>query len=283
MFLNRFTPVGVATVHHGPTAPPRARAIPIMFGHAEVRAGVTESLPTVLHRGVGLEDVVVALKRRPRRVLVLILIPQILALAVSTLLPRWYSSDATVTVDSGTQLPLGSSVVGLAAQLGLGGGAASSSPQFYADLLESRVILEHVLAARLPLQDSAHVISLLEFWSRGRPIDRVAHARALDRLSNHYRASANPRTGIITLTIEAPSKKAAALAVDTALAALNDLVVALRRRHAGEERSFLEGRYRDLHDTLAAHERDLQVFYERNRQISSPQLQFEELRLRREV
>ena len=70
---------------------------------------------------------------------------------------------------------------------------------------------------------------------------------------------------------------------DTALAALNDLVVDVRRRHASAERVFLEGRFRALGDSLTAREDALRRFYEHNRTLSSPELQFEDLRLRREV
>jgi len=145
------------------------------------------------------------------------------------------------------------------------------------------VILEQVLTARLPVRDSTRLESMLEYWTRGRPIDPLARARGLERIARHYSASANPRTGVITLSVEAPSKRAAMLMADTALRALNDQVVALRRRHAAEERAFLEGRYRELQDSLTRHEEVLRAFYERNRQISSPQLQFEELRLRRQI
>jgi len=70
---------------------------------------------------------------------------------------------------------------------------------------------------------------------------------------------------------------------DTTLAALNNLVVAIRRRHASAERQFLEERWKALRDSLDTHEDGLRRFYERNRQVTSPQLQFEEVRLKREV
>jgi uncharacterized protein involved in exopolysaccharide biosynthesis len=198
-------------------------------------------------------------------------------------LPRWYRSGATLTIETGQTIPGAGSVLGLASQLGLSAGASSSSPQFYADLLSSRVLLERVLSARYPLGSDGSPETLEAYWNRGRPTDARSHWKALDRLNAHFSASANPRTGLITLTLEGPSREVVRLMADTTLAAMNDLVVTIRRRHASEERRFLEERWKALHDSLIAHEDVLRQFYERNRQVTSPQLQFEEVRLKREV
>ena len=56
------------------------------------------------------------------------------------------------------------------------------------------------------------------------------------------RGSANPRITQVTFKIQGPSKLVARLMADTALAALNALVVEIRRKHASAEREFLEGR-----------------------------------------
>jgi uncharacterized protein involved in exopolysaccharide biosynthesis len=109
------------------------------------------------------------------------------------------------------------------------------------------------------------------------------HDRAIEKLQDHLGTSANARTGVITFTLEGPSKAVAKLMADTALAALNDLVVSIRHKHAAAERQFTEERWKALRDSLTAREEILRRFYERNRQITSPELQFEDLRLRREV
>jgi uncharacterized protein involved in exopolysaccharide biosynthesis len=70
---------------------------------------------------------------------------------------------------------------------------------------------------------------------------------------------------------------------DTVLAALNDLLVAVRRKRATAEREFLEKRFSALGDSLRVREDALRRFYEQNRNLSSPQLQFEDVRLRREA
>ena len=143
--------------------------------------------------------------------------------------------------------------------------------------------MEHLLAAPFPLGRGGGSESLEEYWNAGRHSEALAHDGSLSRLRKHLSASANPRTGVISFTLEGPERTVAKLMADTALAVLNDLVVSIRRRHASAERRFLEERWEALRDSLSAHEDALRTFYERNRQITSPQLQFEELRLRREV
>lgn len=244
---------------------------------------VLEGLRLLMYRSVSLNDLPSALFRARGRSLAIIVLP-ILAAAVAALtLPRWYQSGATLTIEAGTTpIPQGS-VIGLASQLGLAATDASRSPQFYADLLGSRVLLEHVLSAQFPLGPSGRLQNLEDFWDNGRPSTPRLHDRAIGKLQDHLGVSANTRTGVITFTLEGPSQAVAKLMADTALAALNDLVVSIRHKHAAAERQFTEERWKVLRDSLTAREETLRRFYERNRQITSPELQFEELRLRREV
>jgi len=242
-----------------------------------------DAIRLLLHQGVNLSDVPAFLWRTRRITLLSILVPVIVAGVATVALPRWYESGATLTVDTGTPLAPGSSVLNLASQLGLAGGAGSLSPQFYADLLTSRLLLERILSAKFPLGPSGELESLDSYWNTGTPVDLRAHVRSLRKLRQHLSSTANIRTGVISLTMQGPNGPVAKLMADTALAALNDMVVSIRRRHASAERQFLEERWRSLHDSLSARESLLRAFYERNRQITSPQLQFEELQLRREV
>lgn len=242
-----------------------------------------DAIRHLMYQGVSLADLPGALYRKRGRTLTIIGLPILAAAVAALVLPRWYQSGATLTIEAGTAPLPQSAVLGLASQLGLAATDASRSPQFYADLLRSRVLLEHVLAARFPFGADSHLLDLEDYWNPGRQPSPRLHDRALKKLQDHLGASANARTGVITFTLEGPSPSAAKLMSDTALAALNDLVVSIRHKHAAAERQFTEERWTVLRDSLTAHEEILRRFYERNRQITSPELQFEELRLRREV
>ncbi len=242
-----------------------------------------DAVRALMYQGVSLGDLPAALLRARGRTLAVITIPVLAAAAAALLLPRWYESGATLTIEAGTTpIPPGG-VLGLASQLGLAATDASRSPQFYSDLLRSRVLLEHVLSAQFPLAANGGLQDLETYWNEGRAPTPRLHDRAIEKLQDRLSASANARTGVITFTLEGPSKPVAKLMADTALAALNDLVVSIRQKHATAERQFTEERWKALRDSLTAREEVLRRFYEHNRQITSPELQFEELRLRREV
>lgn len=241
-----------------------------------------DAIRGMLRGGVDLQRIPGVLLQRWRATAVLALFPAVAAGALGYALPRWYQAGATLNVDTGPGLGANSGVLGLASQLGLAGTLQPQSPQFYADLLTTRVLIEHLLSARLPLGGDS-LESLETYWDRGEPLNPRRHERNVQRLLSHSSASANPRTGLISFSVEGPSPLAARVMVDTALTTLNEMVVRMRRQRATSERMFLELQWNALHDSLVSHEGDLKRFYERNRQVASPELQFEEASLKREV
>ena len=247
--------------------------------------GFWQGLRQVFYAGVEAQLVVARLWATPWRTLGLVVGSATLAFAISSALPRWYKAGATLVVDTGQQMNLGGAagVLGLAAQLGFGAGTGPTNPLFYEAFLRSRSLQERVTTARFPLGEHGELRTLEQYWShRDQPTMRQ-HWGAVRRLANHLETSANPRIQQVTFTVEGPSMPVAKLMADTILAALNDLLVAVRRRRATAERGFLEGRFQALGDSLRVREDGLRRFYEQNRNLSSPQLQFEDLRLRREV
>jgi uncharacterized protein involved in exopolysaccharide biosynthesis len=245
---------------------------------------VLAGLRLVLYEGVDMRLVWRRWWAARRRTLGLTFGAGALAVAVSFVMPRWYQAGAALVVDTGQQMSLGGGgVLGLAAQLGFGAGLGPTSPLFYESLLKSRSLREHVTGAKYPLGKNGELLSLEQYWSHHESPTARDHLRAVKRLDAHFRTSSSPRTSQVEFKLEGPSKAVAKLMADTALAALNDLVVLIRRKHATAEREFLEGRWHALADSLKTREDVLRGFYERNHNLTSPELQFEETRLRREV
>jgi uncharacterized protein involved in exopolysaccharide biosynthesis len=207
------------------------------------------------------------------------------AVLVSFVMPRWYQSGATLVLDSGQQPNTGNTagVLGLATQLGLGTGTGPTTPLFYEALLKSRSVEQHVTTAQFPLGEHGALRTLEQYWSGQEHPTAKKRASALKKLGRHLETSSNPRTQQVAFKLEGPSIAVAKLMADTMLAALNDLVVEVRRKRASAERAFLEGRFHALADSLRVREDVLRRFYEQNRNLSSPQLQFEDGRLRREA
>jgi hypothetical protein len=248
--------------------------------------GFWNGLRLLFHAGVDAQLVWGRVWARPRRTLGLALGSAVAAFVVSSLVPRWYKSGATLVMDSSQQPNMGGAggVLGLATQLGFGSpGGGPTNPLFYEALLKSRSVQERVTTARFPLGEHGELRTLEQYWSH------KEHPTAKNRLSaqrtfaHHLETSATPRTQQVTFKVEGPSIPVAKLMADTVLAALNDLVVEVRRKRASAEREFLEGRFHALADSLRVRENILRRFYEQNRNLSSPELQFEDGRLRREV
>jgi uncharacterized protein involved in exopolysaccharide biosynthesis len=247
--------------------------------------GFWSALRALLYSGVEPQLVWARLWATPRRTLGLVFGAAVAAFVVSSFLPRWYKSGATLVVDTGQQMNLGGAagMLGLAAQLGFGAGTGPTNPLFYEALLRSRALGEHVTTAKFPLGPHGELRTLEQYWSHKEHPTLRNHYGAARKLSAHLQTSANPRIQQVTFTVEGPSTRVAKLMADTVLAALNDLVVEVRRKRATAERQFLEERFQALGDSLRIREDALRRFYEQNRSLSSPQVQFEDVRLRREV
>src|SRR5690349_14347028 len=92
----------------------------------------SERVTTLFYEGVSVDSIARRLWMTRRRSITIIVIPALATLALGFVLPKWYRSGATFTVDAGQSLPsVSSSFAGLASQFGLGTGATSTSPQFY--------------------------------------------------------------------------------------------------------------------------------------------------------
>jgi len=248
---------------------------------ASLGAALTDALTALLRSRVTAAQLARELWRSRIAVATCVLAPAALAIGVGSLMPRWYRSGASMAVDVGTTPNVGS-LANLADQFGLAG-ISRTSPQFYSDLLGSRTVRERIVRARFPLGRDGALMSLEQAWSGRDSVTARFREAALRKLDRHFTASSNTRTGVVAFTIEGTSPAVAKLMADTALAALNDLVISLRRTRATAERTFLEQRWDALRDSLTRREDELREFYRRNRVITAPDLQFEEVRLKREV
>jgi uncharacterized protein involved in exopolysaccharide biosynthesis len=254
------------------------------------RPTLLQGLWRVWHDGVKTEAVWARLRAARRRTIALTFGTAVLATAGALVMPKWYQSGAVLVVDTGQQLPSLSAMagaagmLGMASQAGLGSSnSAPASPLFYEALLKSRAVAERVVAASFPLGPHGEMMPLEQYWAHRDTLTPKQHFAALKKFSRHLHTTATPRTSQVEFKLEGPSILVSKLMADTALAALNDLIVEVHRRHATAEREFLEGRYQTLADSLNASEDALRHFYEQNRTLSSPALQFEDLRLRREI
>jgi uncharacterized protein involved in exopolysaccharide biosynthesis len=211
----------------------------------------------------------------------------VVAAVVSLIMRPTYTASTTFVPEAGAGAKLPSSLAGLAGQFGLSLGAdASRSPRFYSEVLKSRELLERVLQARYmdprsAAGDSTRLLEILHTRARS-AADTLSQGLLV--LRTLISTSVDNQTGIVRLSVNSRYAELAAAIANRMVASLNEFNTHTRQSQARERRRFVEQRIAEAETELRAAEGDLRAFYERNRSWQqSPQLMFEEGRLRRQV
>jgi len=208
----------------------------------------------------------------------------VLTIVAVLVVPRRYQATVSFKYESGGGMELPSAVAGLVSQLNLGGLQSGESPQFYADLVTSRPILDSLLALRPQATcDMPGDASYLEMLDLGGRSLADSQYRARKRLSDRIDTDVNLRTGVIRAAVEAECPALAVELADSLVAALNAFNVGTRQSTAHEKRVFAEERVAEADSMLRRAEDAQEAFLKRNRQFSSPELQFQNARLERQV
>jgi uncharacterized protein involved in exopolysaccharide biosynthesis len=180
----------------------------------------------------------------------------------------------------------GGGLSGLAAQFGVSvpTGELTHSPAFYEELLRSRAILGAVVDSTVATDardgKRGYVADLFEIQQQ-EPAKR-RHA-AIIALNNHLEIRVSTKTGIVQLTVRAPTSSAAFALTDRLVTELIRFNLTTRRTQASAERRFTEIRLADAEANLRRAEDALRRFVESNRAFISPALEVERDRLRRAV
>ncbi|MGH7545618.1 MAG: GNVR domain-containing protein, partial [Gemmatimonadota bacterium] len=161
-------------------------------------------------------------------------------------------------------------------------------PQFYAQVVKSREILDRVLQSRFAdprgahnPPDSASLLRILEV--RGAALADSLHA-GRKALEERVSVRVDNQTNIVTLSVDSRHPALAADVANRFVLYLNEFNAKTRQSQARERRRFVEEQVAAAERDLRGAEEELKTFYERNRSYQqSPQLVFEEGRLRRQV
>jgi uncharacterized protein involved in exopolysaccharide biosynthesis len=207
-----------------------------------------------------------------------------------TLLQRRSYTSSAVFMPQASESPL-ARLSGLAAQFGFAvpGNEGSPPPAFYADLLESRGVLQRaVLTPYGPyaVGDGGDTVqrTLIDIYQvRGRTAGERRDA-AVRRLRDDLRITVARETDLITLEVTTRSAALSQQVAARMVQLVGEFNLKTRQTRAGAERQFVEARLQDARSELKAAEDRLQVFLQRNRDFrSAPQLAFQYDRLQRDV
>lgn len=184
----------------------------------------------------------------------------------------------------------GAQLAGLAAQFGfsLGPGTANpESPDFYAELLQSRELVTEVVRTdyRFVTQDGDSVHgTLIQLLRTKGPNDEVRLRRTVAKMRDRTSIGVGLKTGVITLQTTMPWPELAVLVNRRMLGLVDQYNLTRRQTRAAAERRFVESRMTEARQELESAEGDLEAFLERNRSYQqSPQLSFAANRLQRRV
>lgn len=242
--------------------------------------------------GLTISDLVIGVLTQWRVVAWAVVVSLIIAIAALLFLPPVYRSRSSFVTSggSGLKLPgaLGSGgLAGLASQLGVNAAAdPSGSPDFYAQLIDSRELLTRLALSRFAdprsatPNDSASLLQILEI----RKDPQRAMEIAVKRLGRMLSVSFDSKTNLVTITADAKWPDLSAAIANRAVALVSELNGEQRRSRAAARRSFMQERTDSAQTALDVAERQLREFYQTNRQWNTaPTLVYEEGRLRRQV
>lgn len=182
-----------------------------------------------------------------------------------------------------------SRLAGLAAQFGVSvPGVTTQSPSdLYVSLIQSREILDQVAVTPFPLSadtsPNAPRSTLIQLYKLKNDDKAQLHLDAVELLRKKIAASADVRTGIVTLQTTTPWRSVSEAMNDRILALIIDFDQTKRRSQARAEREFLEARSRESQQQLRDAEARLATFNDQNRVRASSQLAMEGARLQRAV
>lgn len=185
--------------------------------------------------------------------------------AVITLLtPRTWTSRASFMPQARRAAPAG--LGGIAAQLGVAipGADGSQSVFFYSELIRSREVARDVVQDTFPTPAAPKATLMDRLEVTGDSPD-IRLDRAIRLLQRRMGGSADPKTGIVRLTVSLGDPELSQQVATRILALVNTFNLEKRQSQARAERAFSEQRLAALRAELAQAEERLQAFLSQNR------------------
>jgi uncharacterized protein involved in exopolysaccharide biosynthesis len=208
----------------------------------------------------------------------------LVALGLSVLKPRSYSSSAALMPQSNRPA---AALNGLATQFGISLPAndPGQSPAFYLELINSAQLLSSL--AESPFPDPANrnasrpLVEILKVKGQTPALRTTEAVLLLRRLVS---PSVRPKTGVVDLVVRMPDPTLAAAVCSRVLELLNRFNLETRQSQAAAEARFIQARLTDAKAELRVAEDRLQFFLQRNRDFrNSAELTFQQERLQRDL
>jgi uncharacterized protein involved in exopolysaccharide biosynthesis len=257
-----------------------------MLKRSEVSAAPYASAPVDSSDEVSIFEIGATILRQRWRILRYMLAGGVLAILPVLFQKLTYTATTSFVPQVLDSQP--SDLRSLAGQFGVslgGGGSSAQSPQFYADLLRSPVILRAIAADSFPVvEDRAPRKPFLDLMNVSGDSYNQRLEQGTQVLRQLMSAGVARETGVLTLAVTTQWPSVSAAIANEAVDGVNAFNLSTRKSQAVEERRFTEARLAEARVVLRDAEDRLQSFLQRNRQLqNSAELSFERDRLQREV
>lgn len=231
------------------------------------------------------------LLRWKRMLIVIPLAAAVATAAITLLLPRKHVAYASF-VPTQTQPAIGGQLGSIAAQFGieglsqLAGAGGNLSPQFYADLLQSRELLHRTVTTKYTVAGTpAFTGTLVEYAEADGDTPRERELDAIEYFERNMLSVASDRsTGVVSLQVKSTNPLLSEAIARRMLDLVNEFNLQRRQTQATAERDFVEQRAAEAQQALREAERELAGFQSSNRGYEeSPYLSAQETQLQRKV
>jgi len=224
------------------------------------------------------------LLRWRRTILALGLLGATVGLARGLLRTPVYKSSARFLPQVAEDAPSG--LASVASQFGirLPSNSGGWGPAVYAELIRSRGLLEPIaLDSVVVLEQGARRAAVMDLLEVGAPTSSRRVERTVRALARIVKSSEVKTLGAVEVTVTTRWPSVSLTLAERLIRSVNQFNVETRKSQAAAERQFVEARADEAERALREAEDRLQDFLQRNRAISSPELEFEHDRLRRQV
>lgn len=235
-------------------------------------------------QGVTFREIFIPIWAERKRVIVISVVVGLVTLGVNFLLPKYYRANAIILPETDkNKLSSMSSLAGLASLAGVNVSGGDIS-RLYPVILTSESVLAAVAEKRFATERFKDSVSLIQYMG----LDEGSPAKDLDealrRMKDLLVVSFDPKTSVVSASVEMREPRLAADVLNAAIDELDKFLREKKSTSATEQRKWIESRLGQVDLELRSAEEVLKNFREKNRQVSnSPQLLLEQDRLAREV
>ena len=247
--------------------------------------GSSRSGPLNEDTGLSLFTVVSATVRRFRLIVCFMVIGAVVAVVPVISRKYMYEAKASFAPLNADQGRAGLSALAGAFGISVPTGGGGQSPEFYADLLHSRVVLAPILNDTFPVAELGGerrtLVQLFEI--EGQSPERTVEL-GVESLASAIKVNISKGTGIVMVSVTTPWRSVSLQLVEKVLTQVNAFNLRTRQSQAAEERRFVEERLDEARASLRYAEARLEAFLRGNRQsMYSPELTLARDRLQRDV